>query len=50
MMQRGTEKQMNEMIKILVGEGGYDPTTPHSDGMKPPWPTEEQIEKCRELG
>lgn len=50
MMQRGTEKQMKEIENILVGQGCYDPAVPHSNGIKPPWPTKEQIEKCRAVG
>jgi len=50
LMQRGTDKQMEKMKKILVGEGFYDPTVPHSNGIKPPWPTTEQIEECGKIG
>jgi hypothetical protein len=52
MMPRGTDKQMNEATKILVGDvvakEKYDPGNPHSNGKKPPWPTNEKIKQCKE--
>jgi hypothetical protein len=49
MMPRGTEHQMEEARKILVGDE-CDPNLPHCDGKKPAWPAKEQTEKCGKLG
>jgi hypothetical protein len=49
MMARGTEDQMEQAKKILVGKE-YDPRVPHCNGEKPPWPTKQQILDCGKLG
>jgi hypothetical protein len=49
-MKRGTEQQMKDVQKILVGTGDYDPAHPHYDGQKPSWPTKRAIDQCIDQG